>query len=213
MLELENIVVIKGDFRCELPEWKIGPGELALLIGKSGSGKTTLLNAIAGFNPLEQGTIRFDGRELQNLRPEKRRVAIAFQRAALFPHLSVFQNVEFGLKIQGLSASERRPRVESWLEKLGVSELADRLPHQISEGQSQRVALARAFITGFPVLLLDEPFSALDAELRVELGNVLRDLVNESRVCALMVTHHPEEMAKLADRKLVLDSGRVVSQN
>ncbi len=178
-------------------------------MGKSGSGKSTLLNAVAGFLPVQQGKILFGEKDLTPLPPEKRRIAQLFQRPALFPHLNVIQNVEFAPRLQGVAKAPRREAAQKWLERLGISELAEREIAQISEGQAQRVALARALAAGFPLLGLDEPFSALDVVTRESLRMLVRKLVTESQISALMVTHHPEDAVAIADRIVVLESGKV----
>ena len=154
-----------GEFEASLDHLEIAPGTIACLMGRSGSGKSTLLNAIAGFIPAG-GEIFLRQRPLHLLPPEKRCMALVFQRSALFPHLNVSGNVEFGLKLQGVPSEERARRSMAWLDRLGMSELGSRRVSEISEGQAQRIALARALAPGFPVLLLDEPFSALDVQTR-----------------------------------------------
>jgi ABC-type Fe3+/spermidine/putrescine transport system ATPase subunit len=136
-------------------------------------------------------------------------MALVFQRGALFPHLTVAGNIEFGLRLQGMPAEERARRSTAWLERLGMSELALRRVSDISEGQAQRVALARALAPGFPVLLLDEPFSALDVQTRHELRPLVKKLVEEQGVSALLVTHDPEDASVLASQVLDIDKGRV----
>jgi ABC-type sulfate/molybdate transport systems ATPase subunit len=177
-------------------------------MGPSGAGKTTLLQALAGFFPSE-GSIRLGDRDLHPLPPERRRIALVFQRASLFPRLRAWENVAFGLRMQGVSRGEQRRRAEEWLERVEIRELSDRLPHQLSEGQAQRVALARALAPGFPVLLLDEPFSALDPPVRRALREVLGRLVRESSIAALFVTHHPEDALGLCENISFLENGRI----
>jgi ABC-type Fe3+/spermidine/putrescine transport system ATPase subunit len=193
-----------------VPSLVVLPGEIVAVMGPSGSGKSTLLAAIAGFLPAAGGAITWEGADLLSRPPEKRRAAVVFQSAALFPHLTVAGNVEFAPRVQGVPPAERRRRAGEWLGRLGIAELADRRPTQISGGQAQRVALARALAAGFPILLLDEPFSALDAGTRGEARSLVRKLVTESRVACVLVTHDQDDTAAIADRVLALAGGRVV---
>lgn len=210
-LGIRDLRVRVGNFEAVLPALDIAKGELVCLVGRSGSGKTTLLNAIAGFLPAASGTISLNDRDLTALPPEKRGMALVFQRPALFPHLSVLQNVEFGLRCQGMGA-ERSQRAAQWLGRLGIGDLAARRPSEVSEGQGQRVSIARALAVGFSGLLLDEPFSALDVGTRRELRDVLRREISEGGIAALMVTHHPDDALAIADRIVVLQAGRVIWQ-
>lgn len=183
-LLVQNLHARVGEFEAFLDHLEITPGTIACLMGRSGSGKSTLLNAIAGFIPSE-GEI-FLGQVPLHTLPEKRRMALVFQRSALFPHLTVLGNIEFGLRLQGVAAEERTRSAIAWLARLGLPEIAARRISAISEGQAQRVALARALAPGFPVLLLDEPFSALDVQTRNELRPLLKKLVQEQGVSALL---------------------------
>jgi ABC-type Fe3+/spermidine/putrescine transport system ATPase subunit len=210
-LSVEKLSAANGAFTIAVDSLAVAPGKIRAVMGKSGSGKTTLLHALAGFLPCRSGTISAGGVRVEKLPPEKRRMALVFQQGALFPHLSDFGNIEFPLRFQKVEAAERRRRVEEWLGRLGIADLAARLPHEISGGQAQRVALGRALITGFPVLLLDEPFSAVDSATRAQLRTVLRRLVTESNVAALLVTHDPEDARAVADGVVTLEAGRVSS--
>jgi ABC-type Fe3+/spermidine/putrescine transport system ATPase subunit len=210
MVRVEELLMKINSFTLSLDHLEISPGTLVCLTGPSGAGKTTLLNGIAGFLPLQRGEIWIFGKSVQLLPPEKRGIAYVFQRPALFPHLTISGNIEFGLRLQNRKKEDRQQRVISWLEQLRISELANRSPNQISEGQAQRVALARALAPGFPFLLLDEPFSALDVSLRKELREVLKQLVGATGIAALMVTHHPEDAEAIADRVLVIEKGRAI---
>lgn len=209
-LRLMHVEAKVGSFTVSLPELSVREGELVCLMGKSGSGKTTLLNAIAGFSPDANGSISWNGQPLAQLPPEKRRMAFVFQRAALFPHLTVLRNVEFGLSVQRIPSEARKVRAGEWLKRLGIADLAERFPNQISEGQSQRVSIARALAPGFPLLLLDEPFSALDVATRAQMRELLRELVKEAKIAAVMVTHHPEDALAIADKIVVLEEGKVI---
>ena len=208
-LSVENLVVRRGAFLVRVSEFSIAAGELVCLVGKSGCGKSTFLSALAGFLPVESGKIGFGGRALEKQPPERRQTAFVFQRAALFPHLNLVDNVAFSLRVRGEGRSIRRQKASQWLERVGLGTLGDRKPHQISEGQAQRVALARALITGFPLLLLDEPFSALDEHTRGELRTLLCALVKDSKVAALMVTHHSDDARHMGDRCFVMNAGEI----
>ena len=185
------------------------PGQIGCLLGPSGCGKTTLLRAIAGFEPVASGEIILDGRRIGaagfNLPPEQRKVGMVFQDFALFPHLDVQRNIAFGLS--GMPAAERRSRTEEMLQLIGLGGQAGRFPHELSGGQQQRVALARALAPGPEILLLDEPFSSLDSELREQLAGEVRDLLKASNVTAILVTHDQHEAFATADHITLLKDG------
>ncbi len=210
-LEIRGLVVARGAFRMRWDVLEVPKGTIATLSGPSGSGKTTILEAIAGFLPLIQGSICVEGRDVSALPAEARRIGMVFQRSSLFPHLTVEDNVAFGLRIQGAAKVDRRRAAAEWLERVGLKDFGSRNASQLSEGQAQRVALARVLAVGFPVLLLDEPFSALDSGTRVELRLLLRKLVRESDLAALLVSHHAEDVAELSDRAYRQENGVCVS--
>lgn len=185
----------------------IQPGEFFAFLGPSGSGKSTLLRSIAGFGPAPQGSIRIGGRDVVNLPPWKRNVGMVFQSYALWPHMSVRDNVGFGLKERKMPASEIAPKVDAALELVGLSHLADRMPNQLSGGQQQRIALARTVVVEPEVLLLDEPLSNLDASLRVQMRRELLALQRKLGLTTIFVTHDQEEANTTADRMAVLDKG------
>lgn len=191
----------------------IAKGELIALLGPSGSGKTTLLRLIAGLDEPDSGDIRFDGESVVGIGARHRAVGFVFQHYALFRHLTVFENVAFGLRVrprgQRPENREIRRRVEELLELVQVGWLADRYPHQLSGGQRQRVALARALAIEPKVLLLDEPFGALDAKVRKELRRWLRRLHERTGMTSLLVTHDQEEALEVADRVVVMGEGRI----
>jgi iron(III) transport system ATP-binding protein len=176
-------------------------GQIGCLLGPSGCGKTTALRAIAGFHRVDAGEIRLDGRVVAStttwVEPERRGVGVVFQDYALFPHLNVADNVAFGLR--GASAEHRRGRIARMLALVGMTPFAERFPHELSGGQQQRVALARALAPEPALLLLDEPFSNLDPDLRERLAMELRDILNEARTTALLVTHDQYEAFAMAD--------------
>lgn len=189
---------------------EIAEGEFFVLLGPSGSGKTTVLRMIAGLAPTDQGRVLLHGRDVTHLPPQKRGVGFVFQHYALFRHMTVAENVEFGLSIRKVAAAERRRRRDELLEAVGLVGLGNRLPHQLSGGQQQRVALARALAHRPEVLLLDEPFGALDAKIRVELRRTVKRVQREFSTTAIFVTHDQEEAFELADRVGVMNYGRLL---
>ena len=209
-LELQGLVKRYGDFTavadCDL---SISKGEFVCLLGPSGCGKTTTLQMVAGFTPPTQGRIVLDGQDITALAPRKRGLGIVFQSYALFPHLSVADNVAFGLEMRKVPATERRQRVADTLDLVHLSALAARYPRELSGGQRQRVAMARALVIQPPVLLLDEPMGALDAKLREEMQIELRALQHRVGITTLMVTHDQAEAMTLADRVVLMNKGRI----
>ena len=193
---------------------RIASGELLALLGPSGSGKTTLLRVLAGLEQPDAGRIVFGTRDATRMSLRERRVGLVFQHYALFPHLSVFENVAFGLRARPRherpDAAELDGRVQALLNRMQIGELGERLPDQISGGQKQRVALARAMAIEPSVLLLDEPFGALDAKVRIELRRWLRQIHDATGYTTVFVTHDQEEALELADRVAVMHEGRVV---
>jgi len=187
-------------------------GEFLTLLGPSGSGKTTILMCIAGFVAPTSGTIRLDGRDITALPPEKRDFGMVFQGYALFPHMSVAENVAFPLRVRRMGQAEREAKVRAALDLVQLAQFADRLPRQLSGGQQQRVALARALVFDPALLLLDEPLSALDKKLRAELQEELRALHRRVGRTFINVTHDQEEALALSDRVAILNHGRLVQQ-
>ncbi|MDB2490610.1 MAG: ABC transporter ATP-binding protein [Paracoccus sp. (in: a-proteobacteria)] len=192
----------------------VGAGEFVALLGPSGSGKTTLLNIIAGLAHADQGRLIMDGQDITTSPAGKRHFGMVFQNYALFRHMTVAQNIGFGLKVmQGAarpSAKEIDTRVDELLEMVELPDLADRYPAQLSGGQRQRVAMARALAIRPRLLLMDEPFSALDTQVRHSLRDSVRELQRKAGVAAIMVTHDRGEAWALADRIAVMDHGRIV---
>lgn len=184
-------------------------GELFFLLGPSGCGKTTLLRIVAGFQAPDSGDLSMGGSRVNDLPPHRRNVGMVFQNYALWPHLSVFDNVAYGLEVRKVPAPERRRRVEEALELVRLGSLGARLPGELSGGQQQRVALARALVIRPDVLLLDEPLSNLDARLRLELRDEIRRIQEATRVTTVYVTHDQREALALADRVAVMEGGRV----
>ncbi|WP_050460983.1 ABC transporter ATP-binding protein [Herbaspirillum autotrophicum] len=187
----------------------IAPGEFFSLLGPSGCGKTTLLNIIAGFLAPGAGRVVVGGKDITGLPPHQRDIGMVFQSYALFPHLNVFDNVAYGLRVRKAKSDDIRARVSEMLDLVRLSELAQRMPHQLSGGQQQRVAIARALAIRPQVLLLDEPLSNLDAKLRKEMQTELRRLLGNVGVTTVMVTHDQEEALGLSDRIGILGGGRL----
>ncbi len=189
---------------------EIADGEFFVLLGPSGSGKSTVLRMIAGLAEVDSGQIALHGRNVTKLTPQERGIGFVFQQYALFQHMTVGDNIEFALKIRKVGASERRRRRDQLLELVGLAGLGGRMPRQLSGGQQQRVALARALAHNPTVLLLDEPFGALDAKIRGDLRRTLRAIQRELRVTTVFVTHDQEEAFELADRIGVMNMGRLL---
>jgi putative spermidine/putrescine transport system ATP-binding protein len=187
----------------------VARGEFIGLLGPSGCGKTTTLQALAGFVSATRGSIRLDGRDITHLPPNQRGLGIVFQSYALFPHMTVTQNVAFGLEMRGLPPAERNTRVARLLELVHLEPLAQRYPRELSGGQRQRVAIARALVIEPPVLLLDEPLSNLDAQLREAMQFELRRLQRKLGTTTIMVTHDQAEALSISDRVVVMHAGRV----
>lgn len=191
-------------------ECRIEQGEFVTLLGPSGCGKSTLLRCIAGLTPVDGGRILLDGQDLVPLTPQKRNIGMVFQSYALFPNMTVEQNVAFGLKMQKIAATESRERVTQVLEMVELQDFAGRYPHQMSGGQCQRVALARSLVTRPRLLLLDEPLSALDARIRKHLREQIRAIQRELNLTTIFVTHDQEEALTMSDRIFLMNQGRIV---
>ena len=187
----------------------IAPGELVALLGPSGCGKTTALRILAGFETADSGTVTVDGRDMSPVPAAKRDMGMVFQSYSLFPNMTSLENVGFGLRMRGLRQAERRQRAGELLDMVGLTEHARHYPHQLSGGQQQRVALARALAIEPRVLLLDEPLSALDAKVRLQLREQIRSLQQRLGTTTLFVTHDQEEALSMADRVGVMRSGRL----
>ena len=185
----------------------LGEGEFLSLLGPSGCGKTTALRLVAGFDRPNQGRIVVDGKDVTNVAPNKRDMGMVFQAYSLFPNMTARQNVEFGLKIRGKHKQDRGQRVDELLELVGLGHAATRYPHQLSGGMQQRVALARALAIEPRVLLLDEPLSALDAKVRVQLREEIRRIQLELGITTLYVTHDQEEALAVSDHVAVMYGG------
>jgi ABC-type Fe3+/spermidine/putrescine transport system ATPase subunit len=189
--------------------FEVPAGEFHALLGPSGSGKTTILRIIAGFTAPDAGVVRVSGKDMTGVAAERRDIGVVFQNYALFPHMDVFRNVAFGLRMRGIDKRETADRVRETLALVRMSDYEQRKPSELSGGQQQRIALARALVIGPKVLLLDEPLSALDRKIRGEVREELRRIQAETGVTAIIVTHDQEEALSLSHRMLVLDNGRV----
>ncbi|MFJ4219740.1 ABC transporter ATP-binding protein [Curtobacterium luteum] len=187
----------------------VRPGEFLSLLGPSGCGKTTALRALAGLEAVDAGTIRIDGEDVSTVPVNRRDIGMVFQQYSLFPHMTVRQNVAFGLEMRKVPAAARRERVIDALDMVHLADFADRFPHQLSGGQQQRVALARALVTRPRVLLLDEPLSALDAKVRVSLRDEIRRIQSDLGITTVFVTHDQEEALAVSDRIAVMNAGDI----
>jgi putative spermidine/putrescine transport system ATP-binding protein len=196
---------IFSDIDCE-----IGQGEFVTLLGPSGCGKSTLLRCIAGLTGVNGGQILLGGQDLVPLAPQKRGIGMVFQSYALFPNMTVQQNVAFGLRMQRVGKAESSQRVGEALAMVELGDFAERYPHQLSGGQCQRVALARSLVTRPRLLLLDEPLSALDARIRKHLREQIRSIQQELGLTTIFVTHDQEEALVMSDRIFLMNAGRIV---
>ncbi|MGQ0523827.1 MAG: ABC transporter ATP-binding protein [Betaproteobacteria bacterium] len=209
-IAVENLTKRFGSFAAvNAVSLSIEQGELFTLLGPSGCGKTTLLRLIAGFNAPDEGEVRFAGKVVNAVPPHERGIGMVFQNYALWPHMTVGQNVAYGLKLRKVSAVEISQRVQGVLAKVGLAGLDDRYPGQLSGGQQQRVALARALVLNPQILLLDEPLSNLDAKNRVQVRAEIRKLQKELGITTIYVTHDQEEALTLSDRIAVFNQGKL----
>ena len=212
-LEIANVTKRFGPITAvDDVSFAVGSGEFISLLGPSGCGKTTTLRLIAGFEQPDTGRVLIAGNDMAGRRPYERNVGLLFQHYALFPHMTVEQNVAYGLRHRGFAKADIRSRLREMLELVKLSDLAARRPGQLSGGQQQRVALARALATQPQVILLDEPLSALDAKLRQELRIELKDILRAVGSTAIIVTHDQEEAMSLAERIIVMHNGRILQE-
>ncbi len=209
MLRLENIEVCLGSFQLTVENLEVREGEYFIVLGPSGAGKTILVYTIAGIVKPRRGRIFIRGRDVTKEPPEKRNVALVPQNYALFPHMTVFDNIAFGLKVRGFSRAEIERRVREIAKLLEIEHLLNRRPSQLSGGEQQRVALARALVVGPDVLLLDEPLSALDPQTKMHALNLLKELNRKFSLTVLHVTHSLPEAVYLGERICYLSEGRV----
>ena len=210
MIEARNIVKRFGDFTAlDGVSVEVEQGSLTALLGPSGSGKSTLLRVIAGLETPDSGVVCLDGQDVTRVAPQERGVGFVFQHYAAFKHMTVWENIAFGLKIRRRPRAEVKERVTELLELVQLARLGDRYPAQLSGGQRQRMGLARALAVDPKVLLLDEPFGALDARVRKELRSWLRRLHDETHTTTVIVTHDQEEAMDVADRVVVMNGGQI----
>jgi iron(III) transport system ATP-binding protein len=212
LLELKSVRQAYGDQEVVKGlSFSLVRGGIACLLGPSGCGKTTVLRCIAGFEPVISGEIVLNGQIVSSpesfVPPERRRIGMVFQDYALFPHLTVLQNIAFGL--HGVARGERNRRAADYLAGVGLSEASDKYPHELSGGQQQRVAIARALAPRPDLLLLDEPFSNLDVDLRERLGQEVRDIIKRSNTTAVLVTHDQQEAFAIADEIGIMHEGEI----
>ena len=210
-VELRGVVKEYGSTRVlHGVDLDVAPGEFVSLLGPSGCGKTTALRVLAGLEHADGGEVRIGGRDVSRVPTNKRDIGMVFQSYSLFPHLRVLDNTAFGLRRRGVGATEARRRAGDALDLVGLGHLGDRYAHQLSGGQQQRVALARALVTEPRVLLLDEPLSALDAKVRVQLRDEIRRIQLRLGTTTVFVTHDQEEALAVSDRVAVMGAGRIL---
>jgi sulfate/thiosulfate transport system ATP-binding protein len=209
-IQVENITKKFGTFKVlDRISFEVPDGSLTALLGPSGGGKSTLLRIVAGLEQADEGSVYLDGKRIDAEDARTRGIGFVFQHYALFRHMTVRENVEYGLRVRGMSKDKRRERSQELLSLIGLDGLADRYPGQLSGGQRQRVALARALAPAPRVLLLDEPFAAVDAKVRSELQHWIRKLHDEIHVTSLFVTHDQEEAFSIADLVVFINDGKV----
>lgn len=210
-----NALVKKYNDNTVIPELNafINSSEFFTLLGPSGCGKTTLLRMIAGFNSIEGGVISFNDKVINNIPAHKRNIGMVFQNYAIFPHITVQENVEYGLKLRKLPKSEIKKRAADILKTVKIEKYADTLPENLSGGQQQRVSLARAIVIHPDVLLMDEPLSNLDAKLRIEMRSAIRDIQKQVGITTVYVTHDQEEALAISDRIAIMNDGVIQQIN
>lgn len=210
LVSFEGVVKRFGEFTAvQRMDFEIRKGEFLAIMGSSGCGKTTTLRMLAGLEAPSEGTIRLSGKPIESLPTWERDTPMVWQSLALFPFLNVRENVEFALKMRGVGRAERRRRAEVWLDRMQITEFAERNIAQLSGGQRQRVALARSLVVEPEILLLDEPLSALDAALKVRMQTVLKTLQRETGITFVYVTHSQSEAFSMADRVVIMSRGKI----
>jgi iron(III) transport system ATP-binding protein len=210
-LHLKNVSKLFGETRAvDSVSLDVKSGELFFLLGPSGCGKTTCLRTIAGFYQPDEGELLFGDKQINNVPPHKRNIGMVFQNYALWPHMTVYENVEYGLNIRKLPNNIKKEKVKKVLEVVQMEKYADRNPNQLSGGQQQRIALARALVIEPDILLLDEPLSNLDAKLRLEMRQEIKRIHLEAGITSVYVTHDQKEALSLADRMAVMKDGKII---
>ena len=213
ILELTNVTKRFGTFAAvDNISFTVQKGKIVSLLGPSGCGKTTTLRLISGFEDVDEGSILFSGKDIKNKRPYERNVGLLFQDYALFPHMTVEQNVAYGMKNRGFEKKLIPNRTNEMLELVKLTGFEKRKPGQLSGGQQQRVALARSLATSPEIILLDEPLSALDAKLRQELRFELKEILNSVNATTIVVTHDQEEAMSLGDTVIVMNEGKIIQE-
>lgn len=209
-VKIENATKVYGDFKaCDHISLDIKGGEFFTLLGPSGCGKTTLLRMIAGFNTIDEGNIYFNEKRINNISADKRNIGMVFQNYAIFPHMTVAENVAYGLKARKVKGEELKTRTMEAMKMMQIDNLKDRMPSQLSGGQQQRVALARAVVIHPDVLLMDEPLCNLDAKLRVTMRTSIKKIQKQLNITTIYVTHDQEEALAISDRIAVIHDGKV----
>lgn len=209
-IELKHISKSFGDFKAsDDVSFEIKKGKLVGLLGPSGSGKTTILRILAGLEKQDEGDVVIDGKYVNDLTPDQRKIGFVFQSYALFPYMTVFDNIAYGLRVQKKDKKYIKSRVTELLELVGLPGVEKRYPDQLSGGQRQRIALARALAPQPEVLLLDEPFAAIDAKVRKELRSWLRETIDKVGITSIFVTHDQDEAIEIADQIIITNNGRV----
>jgi len=214
LLELKNITKKFDSLKAvDNLSLTVKDGEMLALLGESGCGKTTTLRMIAGFSKPNSGSVLIDGNEVNNIPAYKRNVGIFFQNYALFPHMTSFENIAYGLKIKKQSKAEIKENVNKMMDLVGLKGLEKRYPRQLSGGQQQRVALARSLVVRPSILLLDEPLSNLDAKLRISMQNEIKRIQKLLNITTIIVTHDQQEAISLADKVIVMKNGRIIQES
>lgn len=208
-IRIDRLLVTRGSFTLRIDELTVRPREIFAILGETGAGKTVLLEAIAGAYPVDEGAIELDGKNIETLPVQQRHLGIVYQDYALFPHMSVAENIGYGLKMNDVPADEAARRIERQLSLFGIERIADRFPGIISGGESQRCALARALVMEPEILLLDEPFSAVDPATKERLYQTIRDIHHAFDCTIVFVSHDFNEAATLADRVGIVLGGKL----
>lgn len=207
-ISIRDLTVTRGSFTLRVDELEIAPREVFAILGRTGSGKTVLMESIAGAFPLDGGAILLDGKDVESLPIQQRHLGVVYQDHALFPHMTVRDNIAYGLKMNGFSRDEIERRVSAQMELFGIDGIADKHPGIISGGEAQRTALARALVLQPEILLLDEPFSALDAKIRQQMREELKKIQSDLGITVVFVTHDQEEAMSLSHRIVVMNKGK-----
>ena len=208
-IRIDRLLVTRGSFTLRVDELTVSPREIFAILGETGAGKTVLLEAIAGAYPVDEGAIELDGKNIETLPVQQRHLGIVYQDYALFPHMSVAENIGYGLKMNDVPADEATRRIERQLSLFGIERIADRFPGIISGGESQRCALARALVMEPEILLLDEPFSAVDPATKERLYQTIRDIHRAFDCTIIFVSHDFNEAVTLADRVGIVLGGKL----